>query len=152
MRFGSYLKSLRLENGLSQKELAEKSGVSSAEISRVETGDRKTVSPHFIKAIEPYLGVSHETLLAYAGFLVSDNLDYEKINFSKGEIDIQAGMYKIIEEFIKAIYKTYGLDEPSITLYDDESIEITPTKGGNKKKKNYPLDEALNMGDGTYRP
>ncbi|HHV60088.1 MAG TPA: helix-turn-helix transcriptional regulator, partial [Clostridiaceae bacterium] len=35
MSFGSYIKSLREQNHLSQRDLAEKSGVSNAEISRL---------------------------------------------------------------------------------------------------------------------
>jgi transcriptional regulator with XRE-family HTH domain len=85
MRFGVYLKNLRLENGLSQKELAEKSGVSSAEISRIETGDRKKVSPDVIKSISPYLNVSYESLLSRAGYLDADSLNYEELRIQEKE-------------------------------------------------------------------
>jgi transcriptional regulator with XRE-family HTH domain len=68
MNFGDYLKGLRNENGLSQRDLAEKSGVSNAEISRLETGDRKKPSPIVLKALYPYLGVSYEELMQKAGY------------------------------------------------------------------------------------
>jgi transcriptional regulator with XRE-family HTH domain len=79
MRFGDYLKNLRAENNISQKELADKSGFSAAEISRIETGDRQKVSPNILKAIYPHLGVSYETLLSRAGYLDVDSLNYEKL-------------------------------------------------------------------------
>ncbi|MFK4998677.1 helix-turn-helix domain-containing protein [Bacillus sp. N9] len=41
MSFGEYLKQLRKDKSISQRELAEKSGVSNAEISRIETGGRQ---------------------------------------------------------------------------------------------------------------
>lgn len=38
MSFGDFLKNLRNENNMSQRELSEKSGISNAEISRLELG------------------------------------------------------------------------------------------------------------------
>lgn len=69
MNFGEYLKNLRNENKLSQRELSEKSGVSNAEISRIESGERKKPSPIMLKAIAPYLGITYEDLLQKAGYL-----------------------------------------------------------------------------------
>lgn len=69
MTFGEYIKHLRNEKGLSQRDLAEKSGVSNAEISRLETGERKKPSPTVLKALHPYLGVSYEELLQRAGYI-----------------------------------------------------------------------------------
>ena len=79
MRFGEYLKNLREELDISQRELAEKAGVSAAEISRIETGSRKKVSPDVIKAISPYLDVSYESLLSSAGYLDVNKVNYESI-------------------------------------------------------------------------
>ena len=45
MDLGSYLIQVRNERGYSQRDLAEKSGVSPAEISRVECGKRQKPSP-----------------------------------------------------------------------------------------------------------
>ncbi len=69
MSFGEYIKFLRNEKGLSQRDLAEKSGVSNAEISRLETGERKKPSPNVLKALHSYLGVSYEELLQRAGYI-----------------------------------------------------------------------------------
>ncbi|MFL0267917.1 helix-turn-helix domain-containing protein [Candidatus Clostridium radicumherbarum] len=69
MSIGEYIKNLRKKIGLSQRELAEKCSVSSAEICRIETGDRKTPSPIVLKAIAPFLGVACEELLQKAGYI-----------------------------------------------------------------------------------
>jgi transcriptional regulator with XRE-family HTH domain len=69
MTFGEYIKNLRNENKLSQRDLAEKSGISNAEISRMETGERKKPSPISLKAIAPFLGVSYEDLMQKAGYI-----------------------------------------------------------------------------------
>lgn len=68
MSFGSYLKSLREQNNFSQRDLAEKSGVSNAEISRLETGGRKKPSPIVLKALAPCLGVAYAELMQQAGY------------------------------------------------------------------------------------
>lgn len=69
MTFGEYVKRLRSEKQLSQRDLAEKSGVSNAEISRLESGERKKPSPNVIKAIAPPLGISYEDLMVKAGYI-----------------------------------------------------------------------------------
>jgi len=69
MTFGEYIKDLRTKKNLSQRDMAEMSGVSNAEISRLETGDRKKPSPLVIKAIAPCLGVSNEDLMEKAGYI-----------------------------------------------------------------------------------
>ena len=51
MDLGSYLIQVRNERGYSQRDLAEKSGVSPAEISRVESGKRQKPSPAVLRAI-----------------------------------------------------------------------------------------------------
>lgn len=69
MNFGEYIKSLRNENNLSQRDLALKSGVSNAEISRIETGERQKTSPTVLKAFAPHLGRSYEELMQQAGYI-----------------------------------------------------------------------------------
>lgn len=69
MSIGEFIKKLRKENNLSQRDLAEKSKVSNAEISRIETGERKNPSPASLKAFAPYLGVTYEELMKQAGYI-----------------------------------------------------------------------------------
>lgn len=78
MNFGEFIKSLRKENNLSQRDLAEKSGISNAEISRIETGERQKPSPMALKAFAPHLGKTYEELLKQAGYIeeVVDHTGY----------------------------------------------------------------------------
>lgn len=69
MRFGEYLKILRNTAGLTQRELSEASGVSNAEVSRIESGERQKPSPMILKAFASHLGVPYEELLQQAGYI-----------------------------------------------------------------------------------
>jgi transcriptional regulator with XRE-family HTH domain len=69
MTFGEFIKNLRTENKLSQRDLAELSGISSAEVSRIETGERKKPSPLSIKAFASCLHIPYEQLLQQAGYM-----------------------------------------------------------------------------------
>ena len=76
MTFGEILKQLREQNGLSQRELGEKSGISNTEISRIESGNRQKPSPLVLKAIYPFLGVTYEALLIKAGYM-EETVDHD---------------------------------------------------------------------------
>ncbi len=69
MDLGSYLIQMRAERGYSQRDLAEKSGVSPAEISRVESGKRQKPSPAVLRAIAETLVISYPFLMQLAGYI-----------------------------------------------------------------------------------
>ena len=69
MDLGSYLIQVRNERGYSQRDLAEKSGVSPAEISRVESGKRQKSSPAVLRAIADTLVISYPYLMQLAGYM-----------------------------------------------------------------------------------
>ena len=69
MDLGSYLIQVRSERGYSQRDLAEKSGVSPAEISRVESGKRLKPSPSVLRAIADTLVISYPYLMQLAGYM-----------------------------------------------------------------------------------
>lgn len=60
---GKKVKQLRLEQGLSLSELAEKAGVAKSYLSSIERDLRSNPSVHFLEKISQVLGVSVETLL-----------------------------------------------------------------------------------------
>jgi transcriptional regulator with XRE-family HTH domain len=103
MHFGIYVKELRNKAGLSQRDLAELSNISNAEISRIETGNRQNISIKSIQALAPHLGVSIEHLIHKAGYS-NDRCDtfigvlrqqVERIHEKDSElIDI---LYKIVD-------------------------------------------------------
>ena len=69
MELGSYLIQVRNERGYSQRDLAEKSGVSPAEISRVESGKRQKPAPAVLRAIADTLVISYPYLMQLAGYM-----------------------------------------------------------------------------------
>ena len=69
MTLGTYLIQLRSEKGYSQRDLAEKCGVSGAEISRIESGKRQKPSPTLLKAIAQALAVEYSDLMKLAGYI-----------------------------------------------------------------------------------
>ena len=69
MHFGEYLKEARKQKGFTQKELGDLAGLSSGEISKMESGDRKKPSPDLLKAMAPHLDISYEVLMKEAGYL-----------------------------------------------------------------------------------
>ncbi|MGE5550559.1 MAG: helix-turn-helix domain-containing protein [Bacteroidota bacterium] len=70
--FGQYMRRLRLQKGLSQRELARMSGLNHSEISRIEGGSRPTPSPESLAKLAPHLGVAHEDLMRRLGYLSSN--------------------------------------------------------------------------------
>ena len=69
MTLGAYLIQLRGEKGYSQRDLAEKCGVSAAEISRIESGKRQKPSPALLKSIASALSVEYSDLMKLAGYI-----------------------------------------------------------------------------------
>lgn len=88
MNFSEYLKQIRLEKSISQRELAEKSGISNAEISRIESGARQKPSPDALKALAPILGVEYEDLMDKAGYLSGKSYAGERTEAHEKFIDI----------------------------------------------------------------
>ena len=75
MDLGSYLAEIRNERGYSQRDLAEKCGISAAEICRVESGKRQKPSPAVLRAIADALVVSYPYLMQLAGYMDESETD-----------------------------------------------------------------------------
>lgn len=67
--FGNYLKNLRKENGLTIRQLTEKSGVSNAYLSQLETGKRGLPKPEILAKLHGPLGVGYDELMEKAGYI-----------------------------------------------------------------------------------
>ncbi len=72
MSFGAYLRSLRRQKRLSQKELADKVGIDHTYLSKIETETLPPPSEKNIKKIAQVLGVSEDELLVLASKAPSD--------------------------------------------------------------------------------
>lgn len=72
---GRFIESLRNEKNISQRQLADKSGISNTEVWRIESGERKNPSPLVLKSLAPHLGVSYEELMIKAGY-IEETIDH----------------------------------------------------------------------------
>lgn len=110
---GKYLADLRAEKGISQRELAEKSGISNTEISRLESGKRVNPSPATLKAIAEAFGVEYSDLMKAAGYIeeVHEEDSFYELVFrdETGEIvDIKRGvkeMFRRDEAWANVAYR-----------------------------------------------
>lgn len=110
MNFGQYIKKLRSDNGLSQRDLSAASGISNAEISRIETGERKNPSYLVLKAISPHLNIPYEKLLQKAGYI--DSLEEsERFADPNLEVDIEKA-----DNFLRRAISVYEKDEEWVKL------------------------------------
>lgn len=72
--FGDYLRDIREKRGFSINQLADKSGVSNAHISRLERGLRPAPSPKVIEKLAYALKVDPQEMMRVAGYLKHGNL------------------------------------------------------------------------------
>ncbi|WP_074048665.1 helix-turn-helix domain-containing protein [Paenibacillus ihumii] len=102
--FGIYLKSLREEKGLTLNQLAELSGVSNAQISRIENGLRELPRPETIRKLAAGLNTSQTDLMEKAGYF--EGLDTQKKSGVKNYLRIQEALDATINELIKEAYES----------------------------------------------
>ena len=74
MTLGEYIRSRRLDIGMSRNSLATKAGISHTEVHRIETGDRKQPSLKVLCALADALEVPQEDMLKVAGYAPSDDV------------------------------------------------------------------------------
>lgn len=75
--FGEYLTRKREERELSINQLALYSGVSNAQISRIEKGLRKAPKPETIEKLAEALKVNYEEMMEAAGYIKEENKNSE---------------------------------------------------------------------------
>lgn len=84
---GEYLKTLRTKRKLSQRALAEKSGISNAEISRIESGERKKPSEEVLRALALALEVDLDHLLEQANLYRYNMLDKARLRLYREQCE-----------------------------------------------------------------
>jgi transcriptional regulator with XRE-family HTH domain len=99
-KFGSYLQQIRKAKGLGVNQLAQYSGVSAPQISRIESGKRTSPKPDTIAKLANALKVPYEELMKVAGYLEQDSVD-KKDNDEN---------YNSLSEINKLI-KKYGIEQ-----------------------------------------
>jgi len=74
MDFGSCIREMREEKGLSGRELARRANISQAYLSQLERGENKKPSPEIIKKIAKGLDEDYNELMTLAGYLYETDL------------------------------------------------------------------------------
>lgn len=114
--FGSYLRTLRKEKGLTLVELANLTGVSNPYISQIENG-KFLPSPDILEKLAKGLEVSSVNLLLKSGHLGED---------AAKEVQSK-GLKVYLEEFIEDLTRTYeNIDESSSDHLKDKKKKLEP--------------------------
>jgi Predicted transcriptional regulators len=85
--FGEFLKQLRKNRGYTLKKLAELSGISDAQLSRIESGARGVPKPGNLKKLAAALDVSPESLLEKAGVIDKTDEAFEAAAMVAGALN-----------------------------------------------------------------
>ncbi|WP_052647002.1 helix-turn-helix domain-containing protein [Paenibacillus terrae] len=128
--FGEHLRSLREQKGMSLNQLAIKSGVSNAQISRIENGLRDLPRPETIKKLAAGLEISKATLMEKAGYfdgLEENKKDEVKKYFSIHE-DLDKEITGLIQEYINR-GDSEGLAKILKNIFIEEIVSYTEEKG-----------------------
>lgn len=126
--FGDHLKQLREDRGFSVNQLAMYSGVSSAQISRIENGLRGVPKPDTITKLAVALKVPHNELMKRAGYIDEKGEDKEELDpiFLMTEImkDYKYADPEELEKFKVETLKSLGFDEflGTIDITDDSHL------------------------------
>lgn len=118
---GDLLKEGRQKRGLSQKELADLTGVKNFEISRIESGVTIKPSKETLIALAPYIGLPYSELLLRCGY---SGVDTNQIYyFTKGRIidcdKVIADLYSTDFEIIELLEGVGRYDREDILLLKD---------------------------------
>ncbi len=79
-KIGAYIKELRESKNLGVNQLATYAGVSGAQISRIESGERKNPKPETLAKLAKALKVDYDELMSKAGYLKKEDKNETKIN------------------------------------------------------------------------
>lgn len=118
MDLGSYIKEKRLAKDMSQRELAIASGLSNAEISRIEAGKRKEPSNTVLKAIANALNTPLEDMLTATGVIERGKQTTYKVMQEIGNESLDS---QIIQKYLSCNESKYLNVED---LNDDEIEDV----------------------------
>ena len=82
------LKDLRVERGLTLKELAEQTGLSSSALGSYEADDTKDISHYALIKLAKFYGVTADYLLGLSEMKSHPNADLADLRLSDGMIDV----------------------------------------------------------------
>ncbi len=136
---GRVLFDLRNERGMSQRELADKSGISNTEISRIEAGKRLRPSPDTLRSFSKALNVEYSDLMKAAGYIeeIHDHDKFYELVFKDAGgnvVDIKRGvkeMFRRDEEWANVAFRV----SRELTEDDKEILKDMAVKFLEKNKK-----------------
>ena len=100
MNLGEYIREKRKEKNMSQRDLAAASGISNAEISRIESGKRKEPSSSVLRDLAKALNVPAEEILAVVGIL--DSPQHEEVSTSSSGFSVTESNYLDVGDLSKS--------------------------------------------------
>ena len=103
MTLGEYIRQTREDRNLSLRKLSDKCFISSAEISRIESGKRLNPSPAALQAIAGALAIDYEYLLRLAGYMPENGQKSEKLPGALTDAD---GNLRDLYECAEEMYRT----------------------------------------------
>jgi transcriptional regulator with XRE-family HTH domain len=136
---GEYIEQLRIEKGLTQRYLAELSGISNTEISRIEAGKRICPSPAILRALSKALNIEYSELMKTAGYIeeVTQNDSFYELVFKDVDgkiVDIKRGvkeMFRRDEEWANMAFRA----SRELSEDDKELLKDMVTKMLERRKK-----------------
>jgi transcriptional regulator with XRE-family HTH domain len=110
---GTYIADLRAEKKWSQRELADKSGISNTEISRIESGKRTNPTPATLRSLADALQVEYRDLMKLAGYIeeVHEEDKFYELVFKDSDgkvVDVRRGvkeMFRRDEDWANVAYR-----------------------------------------------
>lgn len=119
--FGEYLKSLRVKKGLTINQLSLYSGISSSQLSRIETGKRGIPKPPTIEKLAQALKIDYNELMKAAGYIDFNGEMLPPLT-EKDERDLEKDLEKVLNGVDSGSYANYG----GLTLddLDEEDREL----------------------------
>lgn len=131
MEFGNYLKELREANDMTVNHLALLSGVSNAQISRIEHGLRGVPKPETIEKLAKALKVPYEEMMKNAGYLSDNPQKVPSWATNKDKRDFK----KMLEEDSNLMFDGVPLDkEDRLRILDVLTGLFWEAKKMNKRK------------------
>ena len=118
IKFGAYLKQLRLEKGISIRDVEKNINVSKAYISYLENGLRDIPSPDILKKLSTAYNVDYNVLMEKAGYI---NID--EICISNDNLPVELREYFDEITMLRSAYEK-GLSKEDIQKLIDFAIEI----------------------------
>ncbi|MGE7114341.1 helix-turn-helix domain-containing protein [Lysinibacillus sp. NPDC047702] len=119
--FGEYLKSIRAKKSLTINQLSLYSGISSSQLSRIETGKRGVPKPPTIEKLAHALKIDYNELMKAAGYIDYNGEMLPPLT-EKDEKDLKKDLEKVLNGVDSGSYANY--DGLTLDDLDEEDREL----------------------------